>query len=434
MKFTKKIGLAIFAVLLVEVCSGFAQQTLTEYLEKIGEYKELSDYKTRYIEGKYVSFGAFPQTIKSADVEIDESSSTVRFGQTYYKGSDNAWYVKIYASPFRNNITFSDGSNVEKGMKYYFKVEPIKWRVLENGLLLAENILVMNIQYYQYYEINRKIDGKTVYPNNYKESRVRAYLNGLSYTEKAEQQLENSNFVDKGFLQIAFTEKQREKIGITKVDNSQNIGRFSSKNTEDNVFILAEKEAGKKEYGFIPYDVIVDLRTSEVEMNSLLDLMALNLQNENDDLEQKISKKRKELISDLQKLEKGIRDLQIEKANKVIEKVQNIKRLVSDSQIQYRGKLIEDLQSVEDDLGEIGDLRIRKATDYANALYENLGNPDNYGGLDMWMLRSTYKVSMFRTPESLGEGHVLYVDPEGMINNYRVTSCLGIVPALSVVK
>ena len=34
-------------------------------------------------------------------------------------------------------------------------------------------------EYYDYYNVNRTINGSTVYPNNYKESKIRAYLNGL---------------------------------------------------------------------------------------------------------------------------------------------------------------------------------------------------------------------------------------------------------------
>lgn len=76
--------------------------------------------------GEYVIFGDFPQSLKASEISI-YSSVVVNIGQeSAYCGSDG--YLYIY-----------------KDEKYY-KVEPIKWRILskdENGeaILLAENVL-----------------------------------------------------------------------------------------------------------------------------------------------------------------------------------------------------------------------------------------------------------------------------------------------------
>ena len=225
-----------------------------------------------------VFFGSWPQTIKAADVTItDETKSAGMF--TYYKGSDGEWYAKIAETPCTDyyTYTYSDGSTADRTgrTEKYFKVEPIKWRVLTdnyNGkkLLLADRILV-NCAYYDYSNVTRAISGETVYSNNYMHSRIRAYLNGLSYQKKKDssaEQIENGEYYGKGFLQTAFTPEEIEKIATVIVDNSArstnpnkspslwNIGKnlYACNNTEDKIFLLSEQEVTTQVYGFELYN------------------------------------------------------------------------------------------------------------------------------------------------------------------------------------
>ncbi|MBQ7159828.1 MAG: HAMP domain-containing protein, partial [Treponema sp.] len=109
----------------------------------------------------YVYFGDWPQTIKAESVTVDETKTIVKGANTYYLGSDNYYYARCKENGYNANYKYSDGTYVKKlpqksdeleSIKY-FKVEPIKWRVLkeENGksLLLAENILAADIPYYE---------------------------------------------------------------------------------------------------------------------------------------------------------------------------------------------------------------------------------------------------------------------------------------------
>lgn len=215
-----------------------------------------------------VLFGMWPQTIKAADVTVDESVYKVVGGFTYFQGDDGEWYVKVL-SPTQNNtllngLRFSDGSYILKGRIYFFKVEPIRWRIISNNyggkkLLLAENILI-NCKYYD--DMNNR---GTIYPNNYKESRIRAYLNGIPYNKKGSI---SNEFVEKGFLQTAFTPEEQLKIAVTTVDNSPdsasdaqgNIPKatdYACENTNDQIFLLSEREITMQKYGFSAYDVYI---------------------------------------------------------------------------------------------------------------------------------------------------------------------------------
>lgn len=197
--------------------------------------------------GSYVTFGTWPQTRKENDIIINEDENKVAGMFIYYKGSDNCWYAK-------NNDN-------------YYKVEPIKWRIITNNyngckLLLAEKILY-KCSFIDDCESNRIINGKRVYPNNYEHSKVRAFLNGLNYCCYTRQV--DSTFQNKGFLQTAFSVDEQNKIMNTQVDNSlYSYWRYSTSNqpssvltkiksvacnnTEDKIFLLSICEA--IEYNF----------------------------------------------------------------------------------------------------------------------------------------------------------------------------------------
>ena len=197
----------------------------------------------------YVAFGDWPQTIKASEVTVDESKSKQMGMFTYYLGSDGNCYVK-----------HNDD---------YYKVEPIIWRVLNKdyattgkALLLAEKILTGGIPYY----VNtsrRTIGNATVYPNNYKYSTIRAWLNGLDVVKSDSDSENDSTYKDKGFLQTAFTTSAQNLIEETTVDNSKEstFGRGETEednpyvctNTEDKIFLLSAQEATTEEYCFGEY-------------------------------------------------------------------------------------------------------------------------------------------------------------------------------------
>ena len=241
--------------------------------------------------GDYLEFGEWPQTLKADSVTVDENDSEVHGMFTYYKGSDGAWYVKQAENAYSDNYKYSDGiTTVGKGgtTYKYFKVEPIKWCVLTNDyeydktnnsgdkatFLLAANILTGNVPYYESTS-DRTIGENTVYANNYKESQVRAYLNGLSYQGVSKEQTTWNN---KGFLQTAFCDDELINILTTEVENggesttdaAKNMywanGKkedgvtdsdnkdYTCENTNDKIFLPSVQEVTTTEYGFTVYN------------------------------------------------------------------------------------------------------------------------------------------------------------------------------------
>ncbi len=165
--------------------------------------------------GTYYEFGFWPQSVKENNITIDENNTKNVGMFTYYKGSDDYWYVKVV------------DKNEEE---YFYKVEPIKWRKLnDNNLFLAENSLFsMN---FSDRDENYNLGEQTIYPNNYEYSAVRAFLNGIEYPADDDFTY-SSKYKDNGFLQTAFNEDLKELIKDTEITTKD------CNDTEDKLFIL----------------------------------------------------------------------------------------------------------------------------------------------------------------------------------------------------
>lgn len=187
------------------------------------------------------TFGEYPQTIKT------ETGTPSNPNQNGYYKLGNSYYAKVEAKPYTSGYLFSDEKTVIKaGSVYYFKVEPIKWRVLKNtnGTYMAVSDLILDAKCY-FNSIGNRSDitdyqnnnsTGVISPSNYQFSDIRAYLN----TE---------------FYQKAFTETQKNMILTTIVDNSvtstgNSSHSYKCENTNDKVFALSNSEATNADYGF----------------------------------------------------------------------------------------------------------------------------------------------------------------------------------------
>lgn len=214
------------------------------------------------VSGAHYYFGDFPQTISANQEDDFYSSEPVYNG--WYLGADGYFYEKCLEkrNPSTKTLKYSDKSYVASlsdNSKKYFKVEPIKWLGIDNvsgkeneTMLISENVLTADIPFYDYdnegnNEYKRNINSKEIYPNNYKYSTIRAYLNG-SYESDDTQTKE---YEGKGFLQKAFTGSSQNLLNVTTVDNSvsstcnfiSGLGEsndFICENTEDKVFLLCK--------------------------------------------------------------------------------------------------------------------------------------------------------------------------------------------------
>lgn len=249
-------------------------------------------------EGTYVLFGDWPQTIKADDIVINENIKEIHGDFTYYAGSDGNWYVKckplfITSVDVKQQIHFSNGTVVANYAKntitdLYFKVEPIKWRILnpnatenEKKILLAEKIILGGtvIRGHRGPGDGFVYNGIKITSSNYIFSEIRAYLNGkknqflidggifYNYHEKPRL----GDWTNKGFYNTAFDSFGQNKIADTIIEYNEasenpddnptcysldyesrkRCGHFDyNQATTDKIFLLSTQEITRKEYGF----------------------------------------------------------------------------------------------------------------------------------------------------------------------------------------
>lgn len=167
---------------------------------------------------------------------IDLEYIGVKYRGVYFT-SYRPYYTPMYSS---SDKTYQDDNGYYTNTLYWFKWEPIEWRVLEttSSEVFVMSNLIIDAQHYYINIDNRTMNGQTVYPNNYKESDIRAWLNGTFYN-------------------WAFDSQEKLNIKTTLVDNSAattaaDSNQYICENTNDKVFLLSYKDVINEEYGFDP--------------------------------------------------------------------------------------------------------------------------------------------------------------------------------------
>lgn len=218
--FTNEVSLITIALGSVILYAKWSSTTTTT--TTVSAYQRINASGVPTTNGSYILFGEYPQTIKANDVTITETIDS----RGYYLGSDGYYYAKVTATPYSSGYKFSTNATVTSGTVYYFKVEPIKWRILsESGgtaLILCESIIA-----------NKRYHASS---NNYMNSEIRAWLNNEFYN-------------------TAFSALQQELIQITNVDNSVYSTGYSSNpytcaNTNDNIFLPSYRDMVNTAFGF----------------------------------------------------------------------------------------------------------------------------------------------------------------------------------------
>jgi hypothetical protein len=256
-------------LLVAILISGCAQISSSENSGSSGS--SIGSYTERPItKGDTYQFGTYPQnkvidatlfsTLNAASGTLPTSANSqawTSYGY-YISGSVSSymWYIDIensgneyrgvYFTSYRPIATgftsstsdsYQDNNGYTTSSVYWFKYEPITWRVLDvqssSAFLMAD--LVLDSQDYHYSTSNRTIGESTVYANNYEHSHIRSWLND-------------------NFYNTAFTAAEKARIQTTIVDNSaastgDSSNTYACANTNDKVFLLSYAEATSATYG-----------------------------------------------------------------------------------------------------------------------------------------------------------------------------------------
>ncbi|MBQ5969782.1 MAG: InlB B-repeat-containing protein [Clostridia bacterium] len=134
--------------------------------------------------------------------------------------------------------SYQDDNGYYINMTYYFKYEPLEWRVLDPSAGLVLCAAIIDSQAYQ--NVVRKsaadyyyIGSTSTFANNYAKSTIRTWLNN-------------------DFYNTAFNSAQKAKIKSTTINNdafSSESAQYSSPSTTDKIFLLSYSEAKNSSYG-----------------------------------------------------------------------------------------------------------------------------------------------------------------------------------------
>lgn len=214
----------------------------------------------------YLYFGSYPQSdvldnqiINELNKLVTKTPSVDDYGNWIsYDYYDNSvitpfmWFIDVvyndekyrgvYFTKIRYSYTNKDGytptdeerifPNIKKETIYWFKFEPIKWKVLNDTndeLLLITDSVVDFMEFY-HSNLKRVISDQKIYPNNWEYSNIRRWLNN-------------------NFYNTAFNSEEKNKIIEKLINNKDSFHSFSSEyfktqnNTKDKIYLLSYHES-----------------------------------------------------------------------------------------------------------------------------------------------------------------------------------------------
>ncbi len=218
--------------------------------------------------GDIIEFGEYPQTKVSETAELKNAADVASWiDYDYYAGNGDTSnglmapgdymkfadltvnglrYRAVRFTEYRpyftgystsENNSHQDENGYSANTTYYFRYDPLKWRVLDpsDGLVMCESIV--DSQPYQNFikwggHDTYYTGTSSIYANNYYESSIRFWLNN-------------------DFYYTAFSSAQMSNIKNTEINNDAFLGytQYSAQSTDDPVFLLSYTEAKNNSYG-----------------------------------------------------------------------------------------------------------------------------------------------------------------------------------------
>lgn len=231
----------------------------------------------QFTAGDIITYGGYPQSevtdrnITAALFGLSENAEWTSYG--YYSGfgntgsmsrNDNMQYCDIsYNGSTYRGVKFSEyrpdktidapdedfsnqrAANYLTNNIYWFRWEPLRWRVLDpvDGLVISEKLIdaqAYNNTVFKIGETFYKDFSGTEIANNYISSSIRAWLSD-------------------DFYNTAFSEDEKDGIADTVIDNTAYNSDFSVAQSREKVFLLSYSEAQNPMFGFSTLEGNYDL-------------------------------------------------------------------------------------------------------------------------------------------------------------------------------
>ena len=162
----------------------------------------------------------------------------IKLGGEKYRAVTFSGYRPIYTGDTLSRFnSFHEDNGYFRNNVYYFKYEPLKWRVLDSstGLVVCDSAIdsqpynnyILDVDGYYWGDSNKKH-----FASNWEYSSLRAWLNN-------------------DFYNTAFSEMQQDRIKeLTRENKSTEDSKYDSNPTSDKITLLSYDEASNTSYGF----------------------------------------------------------------------------------------------------------------------------------------------------------------------------------------
>ncbi|MDR1698131.1 MAG: DUF6273 domain-containing protein [Erysipelotrichaceae bacterium] len=170
-----------------------------------------------------LSLGTFPQTLVDEDCtwlipQLDEIETVNTRGYIEFEGAE---YARVVAHPdvYSPGAYFDNSELIVENNTYYFKVEPIKWRIVDEatGFIMTDKLLESQMF--------------SDYGTSWDSSSLRGYLN-------------------EDWLIRHFTEAEQDLVQLANHEGDDSVSGIPVSNTVDKVFLPSAIEYMNPAYGF----------------------------------------------------------------------------------------------------------------------------------------------------------------------------------------
>ena len=183
--------------------------------------------------GNIITLGSFPQTkvtstslINALNAEPLQTDNTVTYYGSKYQKVFFSQYTPLYPTlPPDASNSYQDNNGYYTNTVYWFKFEPLKWRVLSNS---GGELLVVSEKIIDSIPFNSALSSVT-----WETGSIRSWLNGSFY---------NSAF--------SSSEQAKIKPSVVVNENNPNYGTNGGNNKNDKLFLLSYSEVKSAASGF----------------------------------------------------------------------------------------------------------------------------------------------------------------------------------------
>lgn len=198
---------------------------------------------------KWTSYGYYSGSVREGTMKQGDwmRYTDLVYNNNKYRGVKFTQYRPHYTYYLSSSShTYQDDNDYITDTVYWFKYEPINWRVLDpaTGLVMCETI------------IDSQPYSNTIYYN----SSVGKYFNDTSYTNYANDYETSSirQWLNNDFYNTAFTYSEKKEIHTTTLNNDgyyTSVGAtgyeaLDSNSTNDKIFLLSYSEVINSKFGF----------------------------------------------------------------------------------------------------------------------------------------------------------------------------------------